>query len=88
MPDEPRTLLEEILVGDPLTDREVELLYLIAQGRTSKQMSDELYLADETVKGYRKRIIAKLGAKNVVHAVVLAIGTGIIDISKIMGDDF
>lgn len=79
-----QSLLGEILVGDELTDREVEILYLNAHGKTAKKVGEELFLSGETIKGYNKRIIAKLGAKNMTNAVVIAIGTGVIDISKVM----
>ena len=83
---EGQSLLGEILEGDPLTDREIELLYLMAQGKTAKTAGEELFLSTDTVKGYNKRIVAKLGAKNMVNAVVLAIGTGVIDIGRIMDE--
>ena len=79
-----QTLLGEILVGDSLTDREIEILYKVAEGKTAKMIGEELFLAPDTIKGYNKRIIAKLGGRNMVNAIVLAIGTGVIDISKIM----
>ena len=86
MKDDDQTLLGEILIGDELTDREVELLYLNAHGKTAKKAGEELFLSPETVKGYNKRIIAKLGAKNMTNAVVIAIGTGVIDIGRIMDE--
>lgn len=76
--------LRELIEGDALTEQEINVLYGMALGETHTESGKRLYLAPETIKTYRKRIIAKLGAKNAVHAVVLAIGTGIIDISKIM----
>lgn len=78
--------LKELLEGDDLTDREIELLYLLAQGKTAKQIGEEVFLASETIKGYNKRIVAKLAAKNMVNAVVIAIGTGVIDIGQIMDE--
>ena len=70
------TLLAEILEGEPLNDRETEILAGAAEGETAEQTGARLYLSTETVKSYRKRIIAKLGARNGTHAVALARRTG------------
>ena len=70
------TLLAEILEGEPLTDRETEILVGAAEGETAAQTGARLYLSPETVKSYRKRIIAKLGARYGTHAVALALRTG------------
>jgi two-component system NarL family response regulator len=70
------TLLAEILEGEPLNDREREILAGAAEGETAAQTGARLYLSTETVKSYRKRIIAKLGARNGTHAVALALRAG------------
>ena len=70
------TLLAEILEGEPLNDREHEILAGAAEGETAAQTGARLYLSTETVKSYRKRIIAKLGARNGTHAVALALRAG------------
>ena len=72
------SLLGEILEGEPLTDRETEILAGAADGETAAQTGARLFLSSETVKGYRKRIIAKLGARNGTHAVALALRTGLL----------
>jgi DNA-binding CsgD family transcriptional regulator len=70
------TLLAEILEGEPLNAREREVLAGAAEGETAAQTGARLYLSPETVKSYRKRIIAKLGARNGTHAVALALRAG------------
>ncbi len=75
------SLLAEILEGEPLTDRETEILAAAAEGETAAQTGERLFLSSETVKGYRKRIIAKLGARNGTHAVVLAIRRGLLPLA-------
>ena len=75
------SLLAEILEGEPLTDRETEILAAAAEGETAAQTGARLFLSSETVKGYRKRIIAKLGARNGTHAVVLAIRRGLLPLA-------
>lgn len=72
------SLLHEILEGEPLTEREAEILEGVAEGETAVQTGKRLYLSSETVKGYRKRVIAKLGARNAPHAVAVAIRRGLL----------
>jgi len=61
-----------------LTDRELEILEVTATGLTSEETAKELFIAFQTVKTYKKRIILKLDAKNMVHAVAKAIRQGLI----------
>jgi two-component system NarL family response regulator len=72
------TLLAELLEGEPLNQRETEILAGAADGETAVQTGQRLYLSPETVKSYRKRIIAKLGARNGTHAVALAMRSGVL----------
>lgn len=73
-----RTLLEEVLVGSELNDREREILLGMAEGETARQTGKRLFLSWETIKSYRKRVIAKLGARNGTHAVAIAFRRGLI----------
>ncbi len=52
--------------------REMEILRLIAQGLTNREIGDQLYLSENTVKGYVKNILSKMGARNRIEAVFLA----------------
>ena len=79
-----RTLQEEILSGDALTERELEVLDRGACGDNAAETGVVLHLAPETVRGYRKRITAKLAARNFRHAVVLAVGLGYVNIDAVM----
>jgi DNA-binding CsgD family transcriptional regulator len=72
------SLLGEILEGEPLTPREQEILAGAAEGETAAQTGARLFLSSETVKSYRKRVIAKLGARNGTHAVALALRSGLL----------
>ncbi len=72
------SLLGEVLEGEPLTPREHEILAGAADGETAAQTGARLYLSSETVKSYRKRVIAKLGARNGTHAVALALRSGLL----------
>ncbi len=55
-----------------LSDRESEVLALIARGLTNGQIAEELYLSVETVKTYVKRLYAKLEVHNRAQAAVAA----------------
>ena len=72
------TLLAEVIGGDDLTEREMEILVFAAEGETAGETGERLFLSIETVKGYRKKIIAKLEARNMVHAIAIAFRTGLI----------
>lgn len=76
------TLLGEILEGEPLTEREEEILAATADGHTAAETGRRLHLSSETVRSYRKRIIAKLGARNGTHAVALALRTGLLPLPR------
>lgn len=56
-----------------LTLRETELLSLVVEGYTNKEIADKLCLGIETVNSYRKNLLLKLGVKNTAAMVKLAI---------------
>jgi DNA-binding NarL/FixJ family response regulator len=56
-----------------LTLRERELLKLIVEGYTNPEIAEKIFLSPETIKGYRKNLLFKLGVKNTATLVKLAI---------------
>lgn len=62
-----------------LTPREIEVLELIVEGETNKEIADTLYVAESTVKNHLHNILAKLHLKNRVQAAAYAVREGLID---------
>jgi len=63
---------------EPLSEREIEVLQLIAEGLTSREIAARLYLSSNTVKVHTRNINGKLGVNNRVKAVAKARGLGIL----------
>jgi DNA-binding NarL/FixJ family response regulator len=62
-----------------LTPREVDVLRIVAQGRSNKEIATVLGISEFTVKGYVQSAIGKLNARDRTHAVILALQRGLID---------
>ncbi len=56
-----------------LSPRERELLRLISEGLTNHEIAEQIFLSPETIKGYRKNLLLKLGAKNTAVLVKMAL---------------
>lgn len=64
--------------NETLTDREIEILKLIAQGYTNVEISEQLFLSPLTVKTHRNNILKKLNINNTAALVKYAVNLGII----------
>ena len=62
-----------------LTDREKEVLTLIAQEHTTQEIADTLFLSKHTIESYRKNLISKLEVKNLAGLTKQAIKLGLLD---------
>jgi len=67
---------EDVIV-DQLTERERQVLALIGQGRSNREIADLLVIAESTAKTHVKRIMAKIGVHDRAQAVVFAYRSGL-----------
>jgi len=65
---------------DDLTEREIDVLRLIAAGNSNKRIADQLSIGEATVKSHVTNILSKLGANDRAHAVTIALERGIIEL--------
>jgi DNA-binding NarL/FixJ family response regulator len=65
------------LITSKLTDREIEVLRLIARGMSNTEISDRLFLSEGTVRNHVSSILAKLGVSDRTQAAVIAIQHGL-----------
>lgn len=66
------------------TQRELEVLYQIAQGKTSREIAGTLFVTENTVEAHRKSLFQKLGATNVANLIIKAISKGYIKKSGLL----
>lgn len=74
----PRIGRTERSLGSDLTEREVEVLRLLAAGYANRAVAGELYLSVNTVRNYVQSILVKLGAHSKLEAVATAVREGIV----------
>jgi DNA-binding NarL/FixJ family response regulator len=67
---------------EPLTEREKEVLKLLAQGKSNKEIAAALVISERTVKFHVSAIMGKLGAGNRTEAVSIAAQKGLVKISR------
>lgn len=68
--------------GQPLTPRELEILVQLAEGKTNKEIGDQLHLSAKTVGTHRQHIMQKLGLDNLADLVKYAIREGLVSFNR------
>jgi DNA-binding NarL/FixJ family response regulator len=80
IPPEIAAELAEHATDEALSEREIDVLRLIAAGNSNKQIADHLIVAEATIKSRITNILSKLGASDRAHAVTIALKRGIIEL--------
>lgn len=71
--------------GEPkeLTERETEVLKLLARGRTNRQISGELFVGEYTVKAHVSHVLSKLGVGSRTQAALYAVRAGLVSVEEL-----
>ncbi|MBC8506625.1 MAG: response regulator transcription factor [Anaerolineales bacterium] len=87
-PDIAMKLIEELnrptekpTIDDPLTEREVEVLKLVAKGRSNQEIADQLVVSERTVGAHVSNILSKLHLANRTQAALYALRKGFTDLT-------
>jgi DNA-binding NarL/FixJ family response regulator len=80
VPAELAAQLAEHLSDESLTEREVEVLRHVAGGNRNRDIAEQLFISEETVKVHVKHVMEKLGANDRTQAVAIAVRRGIIQL--------
>jgi DNA-binding NarL/FixJ family response regulator len=80
VPAEIAARLAEHLSDDALTDREIDVLRLLAGGNRNRDIAERLFISEETVKVHVKHLMEKLGASDRTQAVAIGVRRGIIEL--------
>ncbi|MBC9811424.1 response regulator transcription factor [Crocinitomicaceae bacterium CZZ-1] len=67
-----------------LSEREVQIIKMIAEGLTNAQIAEELFLSNHTINTHRKNILSKLGVKNTAGIVMYAVKTHLVSPNKFL----
>lgn len=71
---------EDVILFSELTAREKEILGYICDGKSTREISEELYISLHTVETHRRKILSKLGVKNTASMVKVAIKSNLVTI--------
>jgi DNA-binding CsgD family transcriptional regulator len=77
-PDRARPRTSEPVAGSDLTERQLAVLQLLAEGRSTSQIADELVVSTTTVRNHIAHVLARLGAHTRVQALIVASRAGLI----------
>jgi DNA-binding NarL/FixJ family response regulator len=78
-----REISQVAVASDELTAREVEVLRRLALGRSNKEIANELFVGEDTVKTHVSHVFAKLHVENRAQAVVQALKRGLVSLEEL-----
>ena len=79
----PQALMQKLVTGlssEPLTDREAEVLQLLAHGKTNKEIGAKLFISEFTVKGHLHNVFTKLNVLSRTEAITAATRRGLVQL--------
>lgn len=79
-PKAPKPVLDDL---NALSEREIEVLRLICQQKTAKEIGDILFITQRTAEGHKNNLFAKTGARNIAGLVIYAIQQGFINVDEL-----
>lgn len=74
----PQNYNDDLIKKYKLTKREIELIQLLKNGLTTKEVANKLFLSSLTIETHRKNIFRKLEVKNITELIVFALGNNIV----------
>jgi len=80
IPPQVAAALAEHMGEEQLTAREIDVLRHVATGNRNRDIAEQLFISEETVKVHVKHIMEKLGASDRTQAVAIALRRGIISL--------
>jgi DNA-binding NarL/FixJ family response regulator len=80
IPPEVAATLAEHMSDESLTGREIDVLARVAHGNRNRDIAEQLFISEETVKAHMKHIMEKLSANDRTQAVAIALRRGIIQL--------
>lgn len=70
---------EDEIIKPILSERQIEILKLLALGKTTEEIADQLFRSPNTVHTHRRNMLQKMGMKNTIELVVWGINQGLVD---------
>lgn len=74
------------LGGQPLSERELRVVALVAHGLTNGQIGARIFISEQTVRTHLTRTRAKLGARSKAHIVTIAFCRGLLKLPDFVGE--